>query len=120
MLDILLVMIEIAGGIILAVLFFRFFEVILKIMALFIICFLVLAVLFGILFVLLYSLDYFNESHLIDYIFDAFFTIVASLISLTAKELGLIILSIFVFWLYIELGSSFCYWLEGLFEKKKK
>lgn len=120
MLDILLVMIEIAGGIILAVLFFRFFEAILKILVLIFFCCLILAILFCILFVFLYTLDYFNGSHIIDYIFNAFFTILAFLFELTAKEIGLIILSILGFWVYIELGSSFCYWIEGLFEKKNK
>ena len=120
MFDILLAIIEIAGGIILAVLFFRFFETILKIFVFIFFCGLILTILFGILFVFLYSLDYFNGSHIIDYIFNYFFTILAFLLELTAKQLGLIILSIFGFWLYIKLGSSFCYWIEGLFEKKNK
>lgn len=68
MFDVLLMMVEIAGGIILAVLFFSFFEVLFPLLALIFLCGILLALIFGIVI----GIEYFTGVNLITAIFNIF------------------------------------------------
>lgn len=92
MFDVLLMMVEIAGGIILAVLFFSFFEVLFPLLALMFLSGILLALIFGIVI----GIEYLTGVNLITAIFNIF----------TTEHF--IELSIFVIF---PLGCALVYWI---------